>query len=70
MDILEKVILKGKQVNFKFQYFFQLFKAKAQLKGEESVKDDTVGQAFMEKYVLGLFKKADDDDRAARFSRF
>jgi hypothetical protein len=34
------------------------------------MKDDTVGQAYLEKYVLGLFKKTDDDDRAGIFSKY
>lgn len=45
-----------------------LEKTKVTLKNEEAIKSEVVGQAFVERYALGLFVSADSDDRAARFN--
>jgi vacuolar protein sorting-associated protein VTA1 len=45
-----------------------LEKTKVTLKNEEAMKSEVVGQAYVERYTLGLFVSADADDRAARFN--
>ena len=43
---------------------------KANLAGEEALKDETIAQAHIEEAALKLFDYADNEDRQAKFHRY
>lgn len=42
---------------------------KSQMKNEEAIISQIVGQAMVEKLALNIFSKADAEDRASMFSK-
>jgi len=54
---------------FLLQQMDMLEKLKSQMKGEEAITSQIVGQAMVEKLALNIFNKADSEDRSSMFSK-
>lgn len=54
---------------FLLQLMDMLEATKAQMKNEEAIQSQIVGQALVEKLALSIFHKADAEDREAKFTK-
>jgi len=54
---------------FLFQLMDIIESTKNELKADESIQSQIVGQTVVEEYALKIFDKADDEDRKAKFNK-